>query len=140
MIDVIKGNIFNSKCQTLVNTVNCVGVMGKGIALGFKERFPDMFEDYAKRCERGEVKLGKPYLYKKPTIPWIVNFPTKDHWRSVSKLEDIIRGLEFITERYEEWGIRSIALPPLGSGLGQLNWDIVGPTLYKYLKKNKYSR
>ncbi len=135
MIDVIKGNIFKSKCQTLVNTVNCVGVMGKGIALGFKERFPDMFEDYAKRCERGEVKLGKPYLYKRATIPWIINFPTKDHWRSVSKLEDIIRGLEFITERYEEWGIRSIAFPPLGSGLGQLNWDIVGPSLYKYLKK-----
>jgi O-acetyl-ADP-ribose deacetylase (regulator of RNase III) len=109
--------------------------MGKGIALGFKERFPDMFEDYVNKCERREVKLGKPYLYKRPIFPWIINFPTKDHWRSVSRLEDIIKGLEFIVERYEEWGIKSIAFPPLGSGLGQLNWDIVGPTLYKYLKK-----
>jgi len=134
MVNVGKGDIFKSKCQTLVNTVNCVGVMGKGIALGFKERFPEMFEDYVERCKRGEVKLGKPYIYKRKTIPWIINFPTKDHWRSVSRLEDIVIGLKLIKENYKQWGIESIAFPPLGSGLGQLNWDIVGPTLYKYLR------
>lgn len=133
MIDVKKGNIFNSKSQTLVNTVNCVGVMGKGIALGFKERYPEMFEDYVARCKLGEVQLGRPYLYKGKTIPWIVNFPTKDHWRSVSKLDDIVKGLRYIRSHYKKWGIKSLAVPPLGSGLGQLNWDIVGPTLYKYL-------
>jgi len=134
MVNVVKGDIFKSKCQTLVNTVNCVGVMGKGIALGFKERFPEMYADYVARCKRGEVRLGKPYVYKGKTTPWIINFPTKDHWRSVSKLEDIMRGLEFIKDNYKRWGIESIAFPPLGSGLGQLNWDIVGRTLYKYLK------
>lgn len=134
MIKVIKGNIFKSKCQTLVNTVNCVGVMGKGIALGFKERFPEMFEDYVRRCQQKEVKLGEPYLFKRQEKPWIMNFPTKNHWRSVSRIEDIVRGLKFIRENYRQWGIESIAFPPLGSGLGQLNWDIVGPTLYRYLK------
>jgi O-acetyl-ADP-ribose deacetylase (regulator of RNase III)/uncharacterized protein YwgA len=130
---VKQGNIFNSKCQTLVNTVNCVGVMGKGIALGFKERFPEMFDDYVARCNRGEVQLGKPYLYKRKTIPWIINFPTKNHWRSVSKLEDIVKGIQFINKNYKQWGVNSLAFPPLGSGLGKLNWDIVGPTLYHHL-------
>ncbi len=134
MVNLIKGNIFKSNCQTLVNTVNCVGVMGKGIALGFKERYPEMFADYLMRCNQGQVKLGKPYLFKRKTKPWVINFPTKDHWRSVSRLEDITKGLEFINKNYRKWGIETIAFPPLGSGLGQLNWDIVGPTLYKYLK------
>jgi len=94
MVKVVVGDILNSKAQTLVNTVNTVGVMGKGVALAFRERFPDMFEDYRKRCELGQVKLGKPYLYRRPELPWILNFPTKEHWRSVSRLEDIIRSKE----------------------------------------------
>ncbi len=134
MIKVRVGDILDSDAQTLVNTVNCVGVMGKGIALKFKERFPDMFEDYAERCKRGEVKLGQPYLYKGRLIPWILNFPTKDHWRSVSRIEDIIIGMQYLVEHYREWGITSLAVPPLGCGEGQLEWSIVGPTLYKYLK------
>ena len=81
MISVLSGNLFESKAQTWVNTVNCVGVMGKGVALGFKERFPEMFADYQRRCERGEVRLGRPYLFKQLVGPWIVNFPTKQHWR-----------------------------------------------------------
>jgi len=135
MIKVLEGDLFQSKAQTLVNTVNCVGIMGKGVALEFKNRFPDMFKDYADRCKRGEVKLGKPYLYKSLFVPWILNFPTKDHWRSVTNLQDIIHGLEYLLKHYKEWGITSIAIPPLGCGHGQLEWRIVGPTLYSYLRK-----
>src|SRR5437667_12575601 len=94
------GNLFDSKAQTLVNTVNCVGIMGKGIALEFKKRFPEMFLDYENRCARKEVELGKPYLYKRVVPPWILNFPTKGHWRAVSKLSDIIAGLEYLKQHY----------------------------------------
>jgi uncharacterized protein YwgA/O-acetyl-ADP-ribose deacetylase (regulator of RNase III) len=132
-VTVHEGDIFKSRAQTLVNTVNCVGVMGKGIALGFRKRFPSMHDDYVARCERGEVKLGRPYLYKQSEGPWILNFPTKDHWRSVSRLADIEAGLGYLSEHYQQWGIRSLAVPPLGSGLGGLEWQVVGPTLYRYL-------
>lgn len=135
MIKVLVGDLFESECQALVNTVNTVGIMGKGIALEFKKRFPDMFRDYEKRCAEGKVKLGEPYLYKRLTPPWILNFPTKQHWRSVSKLSDIVRGLKYLEEHYKEWGITSIAMPPLGCGYGQLEWKIVGPTLYRYMKR-----
>ncbi len=135
MVKVQIGDMFESKAQTLVNTVNCVGVMGKGIALEFKKRFPDAYVDYVARCERREVKLGQPYLYKSLTHPWILNFPTKDHWRMVTKLEDIIRGLEHLLSHYQNWGIESLAVPPLGCGHGQLEWRVVGPTLYSYLTK-----
>src|SRR5216684_726913 len=97
------GDLFRSEAQTLVNTVNCVGIMGKGIALAFKERFPDMYKDYVARCERGEVRLGEPYLYKQLFGPWILNFPTKDHWRAVSRLSDIVAGLDYLTSHYKEW-------------------------------------
>src|SRR5262245_40775807 len=100
-INVKVGNLFESRAKTLVNTVNCVGVMGKGIALGFKERFPEMYEDYRRRCERKEVKLGRPYLYKGPVHPWILNFPTKNHWRDVSRISDIAEGLEHLSAHYE---------------------------------------
>lgn len=135
MIKILVGDLFESKCQTLVNTVNTVGIMGKGIALEFKKRFPDMFEDYVKRCAEGKVKLGEPYLYKRLTPPWILNFPTKEHWRSVSNISDIVRGLNYLEHHYKKWGITSIALPPLGCGHGQLEWKIVGPTLYRHMKK-----
>lgn len=135
MIEILTGDILQSKAQTLVNTVNCVGVMGKGIALEFKNRFPEMFKDYEERCRRGEVMLGRPYLYKSLLPPWILNFPTKGHWRSVSNLKDIIKGLDFLLSHYREWGITSIAVPPLGCGHGQLEWRIVGPTLYRYLNR-----
>lgn len=135
MIEVLIGDILDSKAQTLVNTVNCVGIMGKGIALKFKSRFPSMYRDYAKRCRRGEVKLGHPSIYRELTPPWIINFPTKDHWRQVANLDAIIEGMEYLVEHYEEWGITSIAVPPLGCGEGQLEWRIVGPTMYRYLAK-----
>lgn len=135
MVKVIIGDMFKSKAQTLVNTVNCVGIMGKGIALEFRKRFPEMHEDYLRRCEAKEVKLGQPYLFRSLLPPWILNFPTKDHWRSVSRLEDIIRGLRHVERHYREWGITSLAVPPLGCGHGQLEWRVVGPTLYRHLKR-----
>jgi uncharacterized protein YwgA len=109
--------------------------MGKGIALEFKEQFPDMFDDYVARCNRKEVRLGKPYLYKRLTPPCILNFPTKGHWRSVSRIEDIVKGLKYLLQHYKEWEITSLAVPPLGCGQGRLEWKIVGPTLYRYLNK-----
>jgi O-acetyl-ADP-ribose deacetylase (regulator of RNase III)/uncharacterized protein YwgA len=135
MIKVLIGDMFESQCQTWVNTVNCVGVMGKGVALEFKKRFPDMFEDYKARCRRKEVKLGQPYLFKRFPPPWILNFPTKGHWRAVANLDDIVRGLEYLKAHFREWGIESLAVPPLGCGQGQLEWRIVGPTLYRHLRE-----
>ena len=133
MVRILVGDLFASKAQTLVNTVNCVGVMGKGVALEFKKRFPEMFEDYVKRCRAGLVKLGEPYLYRNLVGPWILNFPTKHHWRSVSSLSSIVQGLRYLVAHYKEWGITSLAVPPLGCGHGQLEWRVVGPTLYRYL-------
>ena len=135
MVTVLIGDLFESGAQTLVNTVNCVGVMGKGTALAFKKKFPDMFGDYAERCNRGSVRVGMPYLYRRMYEPWILNFPTKDHWRSVSKLSDIEHGLEYLYDHYREWEITSLAVPPLGCGHGQLDWRVVGPTLYRHLSR-----
>jgi O-acetyl-ADP-ribose deacetylase (regulator of RNase III)/uncharacterized protein YwgA len=133
MMKVVMGDLFESKAQTIVNTVNCVGIMGKGIALEFKKRFPDMFRDYVKRCEAKQVRLGKPYLFKRLFPPWVLNFPTKNHWRSVAHLQDIVEGLRYVKQHYQEWGITSMALPSLGCGNGQLEWRVVGPTLYRHL-------
>lgn len=135
MITIKQGDLLRSPAQTLVNTVNCVGVMGKGIALAFKKRFPDMFADYAARCERSAVHLGEPYIFKGRMHPWVVNFPTKDHWRAVSRLSDIVQGLEHLEAHLAEWGVTSLAVPPLGCGNGQLEWKVVGPTLYRHLSR-----
>jgi hypothetical protein len=86
--------------------------MGKGLALEFKKRFPDMYKDYAERCKKGEVRLGRPYLYKNLVTPWILLFPTKQDWRSVSKLSDIEEGLKYLEKNYKDWGITSLAVPP----------------------------
>jgi len=134
MIKVLVGDILRSKAQTLVNTVNLVGIMGKGIAKEFKAKFPEMFDDYKRRCDSHNFKMGEPYLYKTKDGPWILNFPTKDHWRSVSKLSDIEAGLQFLEKNYRNWGIRSLAVPPLGCGNGELEWRVIGPTLFRYLK------
>ena len=133
---ILIGDIFNSETQTLVNTVNCVGIMGKGIAAEFKKRFPDMFKDYVIRCERKNVKPGIPFLFKDGLFPpQIINFPTKTHWRAASHITDIEKGLKILSEKYKEWGIESIAIPPLGCGNGQLLWESVGPLIYKYVSK-----
>ena len=136
---ILIGDIFNSETQTLVNTVNCVGIMGKGIAAEFKKRYPEMFDDYVARCQKGEVKPGVPYLFKSSSLfsaeQQVINFPTKSDWRAASRVEDIEKGLEILVSKYKEWGIESIAVPPLGCGNGQLLWETVGPLIYKYLSK-----
>ncbi len=135
-MEILIGNIFDSKAQTLINTVNCVGVMGKGIAAEFKERYPAMYEDYVVRCERNEVQPGVPYLFKESMFsPQIINFPTKSDWRAASRIQDIEKGLKILTEKYKDWGIESIAVPPLGCGNGQLLWEAVGPLIYKYVSR-----
>ncbi|MBW8752940.1 MAG: macro domain-containing protein [Sphingomonadales bacterium] len=135
MFKALIGDIFASDVQTLCNTVNCVGVMGKGVALEFKKRFPHMARDYAARCVRKEVRLGEPYLYADETRVRILNFPTKGHWRSSSRLADIERGLDYLAIHVAEWGIKSLALPPLGCGNGGLAWSEVGPLIYAKLHK-----
>ncbi len=134
---ILIGDMFNSETQTLVNTVNCVGIMGKGIAAEFKKRYPEMFDDYVIRCQRGEVKPGVPYLFKMSSLfaPQVINFPTKSDWRAASRVEDIENGLKILVSKYKEWGIESIAVPPLGCGNGQLLWETVGLLIYKYLSK-----
>ena len=132
-IKEIKGNIFESTCQTIVNTVNCVGIMGRGIALEFKNRFPDMYLNYKKTCDEGKLEPGKLLLYRK-TTPWILNFPTKIHWRRPSKIEFIEKGLKKFRDTYEKKNISSIAFPKLGVSSGGLDWDTqVKPLMYKYL-------
>ena len=131
---ILIGDIFKSEAQTLVNTVNCVGIMGKGVAAEFKKSFPEMFKEYEAKCKRGDVKPGMPYLYNSGLLgQQIINFPTKDHWRAASRIEDIEKGLKIIVSKYKEWEVQSIALPPLGCGNGQLLWEAVGPLMYKYL-------
>ena len=132
------GDLLLSEAQTLVNTVNCVGVMGKGIALDFKRAFPAMYEDYVGRCAMGEVRLGEPYLWRPEEAGsweqrWVLNFPTKGHWRSRSRLSDIVDGLDWLEEHFEAWGIESLAVPALGCQNGGLRWDDVRPVLVEHL-------
>ena len=129
-----KGDIFESKAQVIVNTVNCQGVMGKGLALAFKQRYPDMFKVYQQECRTGKLGIGKPTLYQRST-PWILNFPTKYSWRGNSKLEYLQKGLEFLVAHYKNAGIKSIAFPKLGAQNGKLLWDEVGPLMAKYLSQ-----
>lgn len=130
MFKTLIGDIFASDAQTLVNTVNCVGVMGKGVALEFKKRFPALFDDYAERCKRGQVRLGEPYVFREGGGRLVLNFPTKGHWRSPSRLADIEAGLDYFVEHYAGWGVTSVAFPPLGCGNGGLEWSEVGPLVY----------
>ncbi len=134
MMKVLIGNMFETSMQTLVNTVNCVGVMGKGVAKTFKDQYPTMFEDYKQRCDHKQVKPGVPYYYHDMLGVSVLNFPTKDHWRSASKLADVINGLDIFVQNYKKWGITSIAFPPLGCGNGGLEWELVGPLMYQRLK------
>ena len=129
-----KGDIFESKAQVIVNTVNCQGIMGKGLALAFKQKYPNMFKVYQQECRTGKLHIGKPTLYQEST-PWILNFPTKDSWRSNSKLEYLQKGLEFFVDHYKNAGIKSIAFPKLGTQNGKLSWDEVGPLMAEYLSQ-----
>ena len=127
------GDLFSSKAKTLVNTVNCVGVMGKGIALEFKKKYPAMYAEYEQLCDRKEIKPGEPYYYSDLYGTSIINFPTKEHWRSPSKVSYIVSGLDWFRRNYAKLGITSIAFPPLGCGNGGLPWTVVGPLMYEKL-------
>lgn len=136
MIEYKTGDITGEDAEALVNTVNCVGVMGKGVALRFKEAFPDNARAYARACERKEVEPGRMFVFETESLAnprYIVNFPTKRHWRGKSKMEDIESGLAALAEEARSRGIRSIALPPLGSGLGGLDWSAVRPRIEQAL-------
>ncbi len=130
MISYTHGNLLDAKVEAVVNTVNTVGVMGKGIALMFKEAFPENFKEYAAACKKGEVRLGHMFVTERNALmgpQWIINFPTKKHWRNPTKMEWVIEGLEDLKRVIEEKHICSIAVPPLGAGSGGLEWQVVRP-------------
>ena len=134
MILYVQGDIFQSPAQVLVNTVNTVGVMGKGVALQFKRHFPEMYTKYRDLCEKGDFNVGSLWLYKTPN-KWVLNFPTKRHWRHPSKIEYVESGMKKFVETYSSMGIHSIAFPPLGCGNGQLEFrSQVQPLMEKYLQ------
>lgn len=135
-IKFIRGNIFNSKSQTIVNTVNCVGAMGKGIALVFKLRYPNMFETYKQHCQNKLIDIGKLWLYKgEEKKAWVLNFPTKVHWKYPSKIEYLEKGLDKFVQTYKKRGITSIAFPLLGTHNGGLDKEIVKNLMVSNLKK-----
>lgn len=136
MIRYTRGDILKSEAEALVNTVNCVGVMGRGLALQFKQAFPANFQAYAAACQRGEVAPGRMFVLDadRHTLPrFIINFPTKRHWRDKSRIEDIEAGLAALVAELRSRNIRSIAIPPLGSGLGGLDWADVRPRIERAL-------
>lgn len=124
VIKYTKGDIFESQCQSIINTVNCEGKMGKGLAYQFKKKFPEMEQDYVKVCLDGELYPGKLHIYQEKNF-LIINFPTKKKWREKSKIEYIIIGLRKLKEEIIKRGINSVAIPPLGAGNGGLNWNEV---------------
>jgi O-acetyl-ADP-ribose deacetylase (regulator of RNase III) len=138
MIEFRTGDILQAEAEALVNTVNCVGFMGRGIALAFKEAFPDNFKDYERACKRGEVMPGRMLVHRTSSLTGprlIINFPTKRHWRGKSRIEDIEAGLVDLERVVREEGIRSVAIPPLGCGLGGLDWLQVKPLIEASVKR-----
>ena len=120
-VKVVQGDLFKSSAQTLVNTVNCVGAMGKVIALEFKKRYPTMYKRYMELCNQGHIKIGSLWLYKADDGKWILNFPTKDDWRNPSDIDYIVQGLDKFIDTYKQKGITSIAFPMLGCNNGGLD-------------------
>jgi O-acetyl-ADP-ribose deacetylase (regulator of RNase III) len=132
MIEVTRGNLLEAKAEALVNAVNTVGVMGKGIALMFKEAFPENFKAYQAACKKKEVRVGQMFVTGRRALigpKWIVNFPTKEHWRGASRMVWIEAGFEDLKRVIAENKIRSIAIPALGSGNGGLDWADVRPKI-----------
>lgn len=132
MINYKTGDLLNEQTDAIVNTVNCVGIMGKGIALQFKKRWPENFSLYELACKRNEVVPGKMFIFTTGTFSnpkFIINFPTKRHWKGKSRIEDIKSGLVDLVQIIKKLEIKSISLPPLGCGLGGLDWDEVKPII-----------
>jgi O-acetyl-ADP-ribose deacetylase (regulator of RNase III) len=134
MLVYLRTDLFSSPAQTLVNTVNTVGVMGKGVAKTFKERYPEMFREYKDLCEKGRLQVGSLMLWR-GSDKWVLNFPTKTTWRLPSQVNYIEAGLQRFVATYEELGITSVSFPPLGCGNGNLEWSTVKPLMERYLKK-----
>ena len=137
MITFTTGNLLNADADAVVNTVNTVGIMGKGIALMFKERFPENFRAYAKACKDGEVQTGRMFVTENLELEgprWIINFPTKEHWRTKTRPEWVQDGLVDLARIIHKREIKSIAIPPLGCGNGGLDWRIVQPMIVDALE------
>jgi O-acetyl-ADP-ribose deacetylase (regulator of RNase III) len=137
MISDAHGNLIRADAEALVNTVNCVGYMGKGIALQFKRGFPDNFKAYERACKVGEVRPGRMFIHETGRLvnpKYIINFPTKRHWRGKSRIEDIEAGLDALVADIQRLGIRSVAIPPLGCGNGGLDWNVVKPGITNALE------
>jgi O-acetyl-ADP-ribose deacetylase (regulator of RNase III) len=134
MIEIITGNIFTTKCQTIVNTINCVGVMGAGIAYEFRLRYPIMYERYIELCKQKKLNIGILWIYKTED-KWILNFPTKYHWKYESKEEYLEKGLQKLLDTYKEKGITSIAFPLLGASNGGISEEVSLKIMRKYLEK-----
>lgn len=138
MITYKTGNILTEDAEALVNTVNCIGVMGRGIALQFKKAFPENYKSYAKACKQNEVQPGQMFIFETGQLTnprYIINFPTKRHWRGKSRIEDVDAGLVALAKEIRSRNIQSIAIPPLGSGLGGLNWSEVRPRIVAALQE-----
>ncbi|MEX0725734.1 MAG: macro domain-containing protein [Planctomycetaceae bacterium] len=132
MIELQSGDILQANAEALVNTVNCVGIMGRGVALQFRKAFPENFQAYQKICKREELQPGKMFVFNLNTFQnphYIINFPTKRHWKGKSQLEDIKSGLAALVHEVRNRGIASVAIPPLGCGLGGLDWKVVRPLI-----------
>jgi len=152
-LSLLDGDMFFSRMQTLTVSVNVVGIMGKGLASRAKYQFPDVYVKYQDACRNGQLKMGKPYLYKREsstdleladepsTLPkpnaetWFLLFATKQHWKDRADIEGIEKGLQWVCDNYRKEEIKELAVPALGCGLGQLEWKDVGPVLCKYLSK-----
>jgi O-acetyl-ADP-ribose deacetylase (regulator of RNase III) len=137
MLRFVRGNLLEAPVEALVNTVNTVGVMGKGVALQFKRAFPDNYQAYVKACERGQVQIGRIFVYDRGPLAqprYIFNFPTKKHWRHPSRMEYVEEGLKDLVRRIQELRVRSIALPPLGAGNGGLPWPEVKQRIQEALE------
>ena len=135
MLTYLYASLFDSPAQTLVNTVNTAGVMGKGIAKTFREQYPNMYSEYRKLCDREQLAIGNLHLWKEADNRWVLNFPTKTTWRLPSKIEYVEKGLQTFVDNYEKMGIVSISFPPLGCGNGNLDWADVRPLMESYLGK-----
>ena len=137
MIEYKNGDILREDVEAIVNTVNCVGIMGRGLALQFKNKFPQNFKEYQLACTNKEVQLGKMFVHQTGQLinpKYIINFPTKGHWKQNSKIEDISNGLDDLITIIEKYSIKSIAIPPLGSGLGGLDWKMIKKLIEEKLK------
>lgn len=138
MITITTGDLVKADAETLVNTVNCVGVMGKGIALQFKQAFPANYEAYRRACETHQVKLGSMLVFATNSLvnpKYIINFPTKGHWKGKARIKDIRLGLEALAKEIERLDIQSVAVPPLGCGHGGLEWEEVRPMIENALSE-----